>query len=194
MYGLAEQRKISLEKLNTPKNKIVMSWLLLHRWIPHKDLRKHFYSRYLTGLDRLMVRAAHGCCREFHEEHLFWAIKEDHLEVFCWIYKKRRRRVHRWVITRAFQFCRLDVLDFLWRRGEIKGDKEIFEGLYFVAYKGDTEVLQWLVTRGIRPDPWCITIGAIHGERLDVLEFAALNGLWVQADRPLKMARFAKPK
>lgn len=166
-----------------------MSWLNLHLRIPQRYLRRHFYCHYLSHLDRLMIQAAHGCCRELHEKHLVWAIHEDRFKVFCWIYQQRKARVHRWVITRALQDCRFDVLDFLRHEGEITGGKELFEGLFCASFSGNLDVLQWLVTRGIRPDPWSVTIGAIHGRRLDVMEWAVYHDLWLAHRKVAKKLR-----
>lgn len=154
----------------------------MHHHIPVRALRRHFYSRYLTPLDRLMVMAAHGCVpREgLREGHLVWAIKEDRFRVFCWIYEQRRIGIpiHRWVITSAFEFCRLDVLDYLKRRGVIVGGRELYEGVYMSAFRGDTRTLQWLVDSGIEPDVWCCSVGAMHGRRMEVLKWAMDQRLW----------------
>lgn len=160
----------------------MISWLNLHLHIPMRALRREFYCRYLTALDRLMVMAAHGCCprREgLRERHLVWAIKEDRFRVFCWIFERRIDvPIHRWVITSAFEFCRLDVLDYLKRRGVIVGGRELYEGVYTAAFRGDTRALQWLVDSGIEPDVWCCSVGAMHGRRMEVLKWAMDQRLW----------------
>jgi hypothetical protein len=159
-----------------------VSWLFLHCWIPQRDLRRRFYCYYLTPLDRLMIKAAHGCYTRVLEEHLAWAIDEDHFYVFQWLYTRRHvTKLHRWLVSFAFRRSRLDVLDDLWRNGEIATARDMC-GVYFAAFNGDLQLLDWALQTKIPLDGWLISAGAVHGGKPNVLEWAALHHVRVSDD------------
>lgn len=157
------------------------SWLGLHRWIPQKDIRKHIYLRYLSPLDRLMIEAAHLPRRDFRQVHLVWAIKEDCFRVFCWIYERTYFRINDHLVLSAFQWRRMDVVEFLWQHCVIVGSTELTEVTLLAANAGDIETLQWMLDHNIKPDMWCIALGSLVGHQPSVLRWVASRKVWTDS-------------